>query len=120
MPRKNLANNRGINRALPAEEVKSERFTLKFTPGDFNRILRMMEVNGLERMSWARETLMKAITEMEKPPSRGPIEHPQDDAVGKPPDTTVEQLREQGMAVGDIAKKTGLSAKAVRKMLGLK
>lgn len=115
MPLKNTKNKRGINLAKPADEVKSKRFTIKFTESDFDRIEKVVREFNLERMDFAREAIMKSVEHYEKRKKKGIQSTPKEDRIS---DKTVHQLREAGMSVLLIAQQTGLSTKEVRDILG--
>lgn len=119
MPRRNTKNLRGINFAKSAEEVKSERFTIKFTKSDFERIQAVIEQFNLERMAFSRDAIMKSVEHYEK---RMKKDAPKDSLQGMPKEDAVKQvlaLREKGLEVYRIAKQLGLSTKEVRDILGI-
>lgn len=60
-------NKRGHNFLLPPDEVKSERYTVKFTKKEFERLENALKISGMERMEFSRQAILKFIANWENP-----------------------------------------------------
>lgn len=113
-------NKRGHNFILPPDEVKSERYTVKFTKKEFERLEKALKTSGLERMEFSRQAILKFVATFEKPAQTVVKAEPvvksdiQRMPTLKDVDGDILSLHKQGMTPQEIAKSVGWSVSLVK------